>query len=30
MTSNYQPGIDVSGELKIDGICYFQELIGIL
>jgi hypothetical protein len=30
MTSNYQPEIDVSSELKITGICYFQELIGIL
>jgi hypothetical protein len=29
-TSNYQPKIDVSGELKITGICYFQELSGIL
>jgi hypothetical protein len=30
MTSNYQPETNVSGELKITGICYFQELIGIL
>jgi hypothetical protein len=30
MTSNYQPKIDVSGKLKTTGICYFQELIGIL
>jgi hypothetical protein len=30
MTSNYQPETDVSGELKLTGIRYFQELIAIL
>jgi hypothetical protein len=30
MTSNYRPETDVSGELKLTGIRYFQELIGIL
>jgi hypothetical protein len=30
MKSGYRPKIDVSGKLKIDGIRYFQELIGIL
>jgi hypothetical protein len=30
MQSGYRPKIDTSAELKIDGIQYFQELIGIL
>jgi hypothetical protein len=30
MKSGYRPKIDTSAELKIDGIQYFQELIGIL
>jgi hypothetical protein len=30
MTSNYRPEINVSGELKITGIHYFQEVFGIL
>jgi hypothetical protein len=30
MKSGYCPIIDISGELKIDGTQYFQELIGIL
>jgi hypothetical protein len=30
MKSGYCPEVDVSGELKTDGIQYFQELIGIL
>jgi hypothetical protein len=30
MKSGYRPETDVNTELKIDGIRYFQELIGIL
>ena len=30
MKAGYQPEIDTSAELKVDGIQYFQELIGIL
>jgi hypothetical protein len=30
MKLGYRPKVDVSGELKLDGIRYFQELIGIL
>jgi hypothetical protein len=30
MKSGYRPEVDTSAELKIDGIRYFQELIGIL
>ena len=30
MKVGYQPEIDTSAELKVDGIQYFQELIGIL
>jgi hypothetical protein len=30
MQANYRPELDVTPELKLDGIRYFQELIGIL
>ena len=30
MQSNYRPELDESPELKIDGVRYFQELIGVL
>jgi hypothetical protein len=30
MKSGYRPEVDVSAELKIDGIRYYQELIGVL
>jgi hypothetical protein len=30
MQANYQPELDTSAELKLDGIRYYQELIGVL
>ena len=30
MQANYRPELDETAELKIDGIRYFQELIGVL
>ena len=30
LSSNYRPELDVSSELKADGVQYYQELIGIL
>ena len=30
MVSNYKPELDVSAELKADGVQYYQELIGVL
>jgi hypothetical protein len=30
LQSNYRPKLDATAELKIDGVRYYQELIGVL